>query len=100
MRTKFIYIENGKLLLTKEEFERYLEEAYQEGVRDGKVYSTAYSTYAEATKLNTTGASWLYDNAVTVSANDLAYCGAVNTVDKVTSCVAESAIATLEASTN
>lgn len=39
MRTKFIYIENGRLSLTKEEFERYLEDAYQEGLRDGRSYT-------------------------------------------------------------
>jgi hypothetical protein len=57
MRTKFIYIENGRLSLTKEEFERFLEEAYQEGLRDGRSY-----TYGSVTATNDSfGPSIYYD---------------------------------------
>lgn len=36
MRIKFLYIENGKITLTKQELEQLLEESYQDGVAEGR----------------------------------------------------------------
>ena len=36
MKIKFLYIENGKITLTKQELEQLLEESYQDGVAEGR----------------------------------------------------------------
>lgn len=36
MKIKFLYIENGKITLTKQELEQLLEESYQDGVVEGR----------------------------------------------------------------
>lgn len=36
MRIKFLYIENGKITLTRQELEQLLEESYQDGVAEGR----------------------------------------------------------------
>ena len=36
MKIKFLYIENGKITLTKQELEQLLEESYQDGVTEGR----------------------------------------------------------------
>ncbi len=73
MRTKFIYIENGRLSLTKEEFERYLEDAYQEGLRDGRSY-----TYGSVQSVNDNyGSSICYDEGK----GSLSWTGKIATYD-------------------
>lgn len=37
MKPIVIAVENGKIVLTKEQFEKYLSDAYEEGKRDGTV---------------------------------------------------------------
>lgn len=75
MRTKFIYIENGRLSLTKEEFERYLEDAYQEGLRDGRSY-----TYGSVQSINDNYGSSVCYNGESLDWTIAKAC----TVDKVT----------------
>lgn len=36
MKIKFLYIENGKITLTRQELEQLLEESYQDGVAEGR----------------------------------------------------------------
>lgn len=39
MRTKLIYVENGKITFTRKELEDLLQDTYDEGYRDGSYYS-------------------------------------------------------------
>ena len=39
MKTKLIYVENGKITFTRRELEDLLQETYDEGYRDGSYYS-------------------------------------------------------------
>ena len=39
MKTKLIYVENGKITFTRKELEDLLQETYDEGYRDGSYYS-------------------------------------------------------------
>lgn len=40
MKPIVIYLQSDKIQLTKEEFEKYLQQAYDEGYEDGKKVST------------------------------------------------------------
>lgn len=48
MRTKLIYVENGKITFTRKELEDLLQDTYDEGYRDGSSY------YNTATRSNQT----------------------------------------------
>ena len=86
MRTKFIYIENGRLSLTKEEFERYLEDAYQEGLRDGRSYTygsaapSINDNYGSSVCYNGESLDWTLATKV-CTADKVAGIYATNTVD-------------------
>ena len=84
MRTKFIYIENGRLSLTKEEFERYLEDAYQEGLRDGRSYTygsvqSINDNYGSSVCYNGESLDWTIAKACTADKVTAIY--TTNTVD-------------------
>ena len=62
MKTKLIYVENGKITFTRRELEDLLQETYDEGYRDGSYYSnTAICSNQTITIRNgnkTGGDSW------------------------------------------
>lgn len=72
MKIKFLYIENGKITLTKQEFEQLLEESYQDGVAEGRK-SNGGLTY-QPSEIKTpdyyTSPYWGIDRSIPVTCND------------------------------
>ena len=62
MKTKLIYVENGKITFTKKELEDLLEETYDEGYRDGSYYSNTATRSTQTITIRngnkTGGDSW------------------------------------------
>lgn len=52
MRTKLIYVENGKITFTRKELEDLLQDTYDEGYRDGSSY---YNTATRSSQTITIG---------------------------------------------
>ena len=82
MKIKFLYIENGKITLTKKELEQLLEESYQDGVAEGRKSNNSYGhglTYQNPrTELNTpeyeTTPYWDIDRAIPVTCEGSSIC--------------------------
>ena len=74
MKIKFLYIENGKITLTKQELERLLEESYQDGVAEGRKGNNSGSlTYQPGERQPSdyyTSPYWGIDRAIPVTCND------------------------------
>lgn len=72
MKIKFLYIENGKITLTKQEFEQLLEESYQDGVAEGRKSNSglAYQPSEIKTPDYYTSPYWGIDRAIPVTCND------------------------------
>ena len=74
MRIKFLYIENGKITLTKQELEQLLEESYQDGVAEGrKSNNSGGLTYQPGERQPSdyyTSPYWGIDRAIPVTCND------------------------------
>lgn len=76
MRIKFLYIENGKITLTKHELEQLLEESYQDGVAEGRKNNSSSGTGLayQPEKLRTpdyyTTPYWGIDRSIPVTCND------------------------------
>lgn len=72
MRIKFLYIENGKITLTRQELEQLLEESYQDGVTEGRK-SNGGLTY-QSSEIKTpdyyTSPYWGIDRAIPVTCDD------------------------------
>lgn len=62
MKTKLIYVENGKITFTKKELEDLLQETYDEGYRDGSYYSNTATRSTQTITIRngnkTGGDSW------------------------------------------
>ena len=62
MKTKLIYVENGKITFTKKELEDLLQETYDEGYRDGSYYSNTATRSTQTITIGngnkTGGDSW------------------------------------------
>ena len=91
MKTKLIYVENGKITFTRRELEDLLQETYDEGYRDGSYYSNTATRSTQTITIRngnkTAGDSWEYpfsntsnlvdnntfsaDNNYTINANDI-----------------------------
>ena len=76
MKIKFLYIENGKITLTKQELEQLLEESYQDGVTEGRKNNNSGSlTYQpnerQPSDYYYTTPYWGIDRAIPVTCNDL-----------------------------
>ena len=75
MKIKFLYIENGKITLTKQELEQLLEESYQDGVAEGrKGNNSGGLTYQPGERQPSdyyTTPYWGIDRAIPVTCNDL-----------------------------
>lgn len=72
MKIKFLYIENGKITLTKQELEQLLEESYQDGVVEGRK-SNGGLTYQPSEREPSgyyTTPYWGIDRAIPVTCND------------------------------
>lgn len=74
MKIKFLYIENGKITLTKQELEQLLEESYQDGVAEGrKSNNSGGLTYQPGERQPSdyyTTPYWGVDRAIPVTCND------------------------------
>lgn len=74
MKIKFLYIENGKITLTKQELEQLLEESYQDGVAEGrKSNNSGGLTYQPGEREPSdyyTKPYWGIDRAIPVTCND------------------------------
>ena len=82
MKTKLIYIENGKITFTRKELEDLLQETYDEGYRDGSYYSNTATRSTQTITIKngnkTAGDSWEYPfsntsnlaNSNVISVND------------------------------
>ena len=74
MKIKFLYIENGKITLTKQELEQLLEESYQDGVAEGrKSNGSGGLTYQSGERQPSdyyTSLYWGVDRAIPVTCND------------------------------
>lgn len=74
MKIKFLYIENGKITLTKQELEQLLEESYQDGVVEGrKSNNSGGLTYQPGERQPSdyyTSPYWGIDRAIPVTCND------------------------------
>lgn len=74
MKIKFLYIENGKITLTKQELEQLLEESYQDGVAEGrKSNNSGGLTYQPGERQPSdyyTSPYWGIDRAIPVTCND------------------------------
>lgn len=75
MKIKFLYIENGKITLTKQELEQLLEESYQDGVTEGRKNNNSGGlTYQPGERQPSdyyTSPYWGVDRAIPVTCNDL-----------------------------
>ena len=91
MKTKLIYVENGKITFTRKELEDLLQETYDEGYRDGSYYSNTETRSTQTITIRngnkTAGDSWEYpfsntsnlvdnntvsaDNNYTINATDI-----------------------------
>lgn len=77
MKIKFLYIENGKIALTRQELERLLEESYQDGVAEGRKHNNsgtgdlAYPPSEIGTPDYYTTPYWGIDRAIPVTCNGL-----------------------------
>ena len=76
MKIKFLYIENGKITLTRQELEQLLEESYQDGVAEGRKSNNSGGgglTY-QPSEIKTpdyyTTPYWGIDRAIPVTCND------------------------------
>ena len=62
MKTKLIYVENGKITFTRKELEDLLQETYDEGYRDGSYYSNTATRSTQTITIKngnkTAGDSW------------------------------------------
>ena len=62
MKTKLIYVENGKITFTRKELEDLLQETYDEGYRDGSYYSNTATRSTQTITIRngnkTGGDSW------------------------------------------
>ena len=62
MKTKLIYVENGKITFTRKELEDLLQETYDEGYRDGSYYSNTATRSTQTITIRngnkTAGDSW------------------------------------------
>ena len=62
MKTKLIYVENGKITFTRKELEDLLQETYDEGYRDGSYYSNIATRSTQTITIKngnkTAGDSW------------------------------------------
>lgn len=74
MRIKFLYIENGKITLTRQELEQLLEESYQDGVAEGRKSNNGNSLTYQPNELKTpdyyTTPYWGVDRTIPVTCSD------------------------------
>lgn len=76
MKIKFLYIENGKITLTRQELEQLLEESYQDGVAEGRKSNNSggggltYQPNEIKTPDYYTSPYWGIDRAIPVTCND------------------------------
>ena len=74
MKIKFLYIENGKITLTRQELEQLLEESYQDGAAEGRKSNGGNSLTYQPSELKTpdyyTTPYWGIDRTIPVTCSD------------------------------
>ena len=74
MKIKFLYIENGKITLTRQELEQLLEESYQDGVAEGRKSNNSGGLTYQPSETKApdyyNSPYWGIDRAIPVTCND------------------------------